>query len=108
MMYGSGYHVYHIYIITNKTKSVLYTGITNFLAKRLFEHSENIKAKKKTFAAKYKCKHLLYYEKFTWVQKAITREKEIKGWSRDKKIKLIKTINPNLNFLEYLFHYQIN
>lgn len=106
-MHTVGYHTYHVYIITNKSKSVLYTGVTNYLARRLLEHSENIKIKKKTFAAKYKCKHLLYYEKFTWVQEAIAKEKEIKGLSREKKMSLIKTINPHLNFLEYLYPYQL-
>lgn len=105
-MHSEGHHTYHVYIITNKSKSVIYTGVTNYLSRRLFEHSENIKLKKKTFASKYKCKHLLYYEKFTWVHEAIAREKEIKGWSREKKMDLIKTINPNLNFLEYLFPYK--
>jgi putative endonuclease len=45
----------------------------------------------------------LYYEKFTWIQEAISREKEIKGWSRNKKLDLIKTINPDVDFLNYLF-----
>ncbi len=105
-MYKDGFHTYHIYILTNKTKSVLYTGVTNYLARRLSEHSGNISLKAYTFAAKYKCRHLLYYEKFTWIQEAIAREKEIKGWSRSKKMDLIKTINPHLNFLEYLFPYK--
>jgi putative endonuclease len=45
----------------------------------------------------------LYYEKFTWIQEAIAREKEIKGWRREKKIVLIKSINPHLEFLNFLF-----
>jgi putative endonuclease len=45
----------------------------------------------------------LFYEKFTWIQEAIAREKEIKGWDRNKKLQLIKTINPDLEFLNYLF-----
>lgn len=105
-MYDIGYHVYYIYIITNKTKSVLYAGVTNYLAMRLYQHAENIKLKKKTFAAKYNCKHLLYYEKYTWIQNAIPREKEIKGWSRRKKMELIKTSNPDLKFLEDQFPYE--
>lgn len=107
-MNTEGYHVYHIYIITNSTKSVLYTGVTNYLAKRLHQHAGNITLKRESFASKYKCKHLLYYEKFTWIQDAIAREKEIKGWRRQKKLELIKSINPNLNFLEYLFPFQNN
>lgn len=84
---------------------MLYIGVTNYLARRLWEHSNNITNKKATFAAKYRCKHLLFYEKFTWIHQAIAREKEIKGWSRAKKMDLIKTINPYMNFLEYLFPY---
>ncbi len=61
-MFQVGYHTYYVYIITNKNKSVLYTGVTNYLAKRLFQHSENIRLKKKTFASRYNCSYLLYYE----------------------------------------------
>ena len=103
MLQEPGIYTFHVYIITNKNKTVLYTGVTSYLARRLFEHSQNIKSKKRTFAAKYKCQHLLYYEKFGWIQKAIAREKEIKGWRRSKKDELIRTINPDMNFLEYLF-----
>ena len=107
-MFTQGYHAYYIYIITNKTKSVLYTGVTNNLARRLYEHSENIKLKKNTFAGRYNCRHLLYYEEFTWILEAIAREKEIKGWRREKKLELIKTINPYMKFLEQLFPYEPN
>ncbi len=103
-MQKEGWHTYYVYILTNKNRTVLYTGMTNNLAKRLFQHSENIHLGKKTFAAKYKCKHLLHYEKFTWVYDAIAREKEIKGWLRAKKLELIKKENPGLDFLEGLFH----
>ena len=99
-MHVEGWHTYYVYILTNRNKTVLYTGLTNNLSRRLMEHKENIQLIKKTFAAKYKCKHLLYYEKYTWVHDAITREKEIKGWIRAKKLELIKTTNPNMSFLE--------
>jgi putative endonuclease len=105
-MQKEGWHNYHVYILTNKSKSVLYTGVTNYLARRLFEHKEGIRENKKSFTARYNCKHLLYYERFTWVQEAIAREKQIKGWTRLKKFELIKTINPEMNFLEDLFPYQ--
>jgi len=101
-----GAHTYHVYIITNKNKTVLYTGVTNHLARRLFQHSENIRLHKKTFASKYNCENLLYFEKFIWIQEAIVREKEIKGWSRSKKLTLIMTINENMEFLNDLFPYQ--
>jgi putative endonuclease len=96
-----GYHTYYVYILTNKTKTVLYTGVTNNLKTRLQQHTESIKEKSKTFTSKYKVHFLLYYEKHTWIQEAISREKEIKGWRRDKKINLIKTINPTFEFLNY-------
>ncbi|MEN2400901.1 GIY-YIG nuclease family protein [Flavobacterium sp. MC2016-06] len=98
-----GYHTYYIYIITNKSKSVFYTGVTNNLRNRLTQHKDNIATGNKTFASKYNLEFLIYYEKFTWIQEAISREKEIKDWRREKKIKLIKLINPDLDFLNYLF-----
>lgn len=103
MPFEEGYHTYYIYIITNKTKTVLYTGVTNHLKIRLQQHQENIDSKKATFASKYNVYFLLYYEKYSWIQEAIAREKEIKGWRREKKVALIKTINPHLDFLNYLF-----
>ena len=103
MQFQEGYHTYYIYIITNKAKTVLYTGVTNNLKIRLEQHKDNISVSNATFASKYNVHLLLYYEKFTWIQEAIAREKEIKGWKRDKKITLIKTLNPDLNFLNHLF-----
>jgi len=103
MQFQEGYHTYYIYIITNKAKTVLYTGVTNYLKIRLQQHRENIEQGNTTFASKYQVHYLLYFEKFTWIQEAIAREKEIKGWRREKKLDLIKTINPDLEFLNYLF-----
>ena len=99
----NGYHTYYVYILTNKKKTVFYTGVTNNLSVRLSQHKDNIASQKKTFASRYKVEFLLYYEKFTWIQEAIAREKEIKDWRREKKIELIKTINPDLDFLDDLF-----
>ena len=96
-----GFHTYFIYILTNKAKSVFYIGVTNNLKSRLLKHKENILSESKTFVAKYNIEFLVYYEKFTWIQEAIAREKELKGWRREKKIALIKTMNPDLEFLEY-------
>lgn len=103
MQFHEGYHTYYIYILTNKTRTVFYTGVSNNLRQRLHQHKENILLKNKTFASSYNVHFLLHYEKFTWIQEAIAREKEIKGWDRNKKIQLIKTINPDLDFLNYLF-----
>lgn len=103
MQFQEGYHTYYVYIITNKSKTVFYTGVTNNLRTRLSQHKENNVNGKKTFASKYNVIYLLYYEKFTWIQEAIAREKEVKDWRREKKIELIKTINPDLDFLDDLF-----
>lgn len=99
--FQEGYHTYYVYILTNKAKTVLYTGVTNNLKIRLHQHKVSLNPN--SFTAKYKVYFLLYFEKFTWIQQAIAKEKEIKGWKKDKKIILIKTINPELNFLTNLF-----
>jgi putative endonuclease len=89
---------YYVYITTNPSKEVLYTGMTNDLEQRMIEHYLN-RGNQKTFAGKYYCYCLVYWEDFSWVQDAIAREKEIKGWVRRKKLELIKKDNPQLNFL---------
>lgn len=90
-------HNYFVYILTNYKKSVLYTGVTNDLKRRLFEHKECNNSN--SFTSKYKCYYLLYWERFQFIEHAIEREKEIKGWTRLRKENLIKELNPNLNFL---------
>lgn len=99
--FQEGYHTYYVYIITNKAKTVLYIGVTNNLRLRLQQHNERFNLK--SFTAKYNIHYLLYFEKFTWIQQAIAREKELKGWKRDRKIELIKSMNPELDFLNSLF-----
>jgi putative endonuclease len=89
---------YIVYILTNKLKTVLYTGVTNSLKDRIIEHYKN-SGNPKTFAGKYYAHFLLYYESFDHIIDAIRREKEIKGWSRKKKMQLINTSNPELMFL---------
>ncbi|MCF8278131.1 MAG: GIY-YIG nuclease family protein [Flavobacteriales bacterium] len=91
-----GLHNYFVYIITNKTKTVLYTGVTNNLERRLSEHKQPSTIR---FTGKYKCHYLLYWERFQYVADAIAREKEIKGWRRQKKNELINGFNPNWEFL---------
>ncbi len=91
-------HNYFVYIITNPKKSVLYTGVTNDLANRLHQHFAN-KGNKSTFAGRYFCFNLLYFEHFQQIAHAIEREKEIKGWTRVKKEKLISDFNPQWRFL---------
>ena len=91
-------HSYYIYITTNPGKEVLYTGVTNNLAQRIAEHYIN-RGNPKTFAGRYYCYELIYWEHFQYINDAIAREKEIKGWSRKKKLALIQSNNPNLLFL---------
>jgi len=90
---------YFTYILTNKNKTVLYTGVTNNLKRRLCEHQADANAVKNTFAGKYNCYFLVYYERFQLIDHAIKREKEIKGWKRDKKEKLIEDLNSEWKFL---------
>ncbi len=92
-------HNYYIYIVTNESKTTLYTGVTSNLLKRILEHREN-KGEDKTFAGKYYCHNLIYYEHFTDISHAIVREKQIKGWSRAKKIVLIEKMNPEWEFYD--------
>jgi len=89
---------YYVYITTNPGKTVLYTGVTNDLKVRLLQHHQN-KGNSKTFAGKYYCYKLLYFETYTDINQAIAREKEIKNLSREKKEERIATRNPKWNFL---------
>ena len=101
--YNEGYHTYYVYIITNKYRSTYYVGMTNNLNLRLQQHKENIEKGIKTFASRYNIEFLVYYEKFTWVKQTILREKEIKGWRREKKLELIRAFNENFEFLNNRF-----
>lgn len=94
-----GTHNYFVYITTNKCKSVLYTGVTNDLRRRLYEHQQDALHKKQTFAGKYNAYHLIYWERHQYIEHAIEREKQIKGWVRKKKEKLISEFNHEWNFL---------
>ncbi|MFA6160994.1 MAG: GIY-YIG nuclease family protein [Patescibacteria group bacterium] len=85
-------HQYFVYILTNKYKTVLYTGVTNDLIKRLFEHKN--KLIKDSFTAKYNADILVYFENTEDAYSAISREKQIKAGSRAKKVELINTMNP--------------
>jgi len=83
---------YFVYINTNKSHNVFYTGVTNNLLNRNKDHKN--KENKNSFTAKYNVNKLVYYETFNDVYGAITREKQIKAGSRKKKIALINKINP--------------
>lgn len=93
------FHNYYIYILTNPQRTVLYTGVTNDLDGRIEQHRQDSFGKKKTFAGKYYCYNLIYYEYYTDISLAIAREKEIKGWSRKKKVAHIAAFNPEWRFL---------
>jgi len=94
-----GTHNYFVYIVTNRHRRVLYTGVTNDLVRRLQEHEEESYKGKRSYAGKYNCYHLVYYEHFDFIEHAIDREKQIKGWLRIKKEKLINDFNPKWEFL---------
>ena len=84
--------MYYVYIATNKTKSVLYVGVTNNLQRRIFEHKNKLLD---GFTKRYHVDLLVYYEEYSDVNKAILREKSIKNLVRRKKETLINSINPN-------------
>ncbi len=81
---------YYVYIMTNKRNTVLYTGITNDLKRRVYQHKKRLID---GFTKKYNIKKLIYYEVFEDPQNAILREKQIKAGSRQKKVDLIERIN---------------
>lgn len=83
--------MYYVYILTNKSHRVLYTGITNDLERRTYEHKNQLI---KGFTSKYNVSKLVYYDSTTDVNSAIAREKQIKGWTRQKKTALITESNP--------------
>ena len=90
---------YYVYIMTNKSRT-LYTGVTNDLTRRVYEHKHKLVP---GFTAKYNITYLVYYEDFQNINAAITREKQIKGWLRAKKIALIESLNPDWKDLSLEF-----
>jgi putative endonuclease len=87
--------VYHVYILSSAS-GVLYTGVTNHLERRVTEHKRELCA---GFTERYKVTRLVYFEGFGDVRDAITREKQIKRWRREKKLALIRGINPKFRDL---------
>jgi len=82
---------YFVYILTNKSNKVLYIGVTNNLERRMYEHKNKLV---KGFTEKYNLTKLVYYEVTSDIISAIKREKQLKNWHRDWKIKLINDFNP--------------
>jgi len=87
----------YVYILTNKNNTVLYTGVTNDLKRRLEEHIQKINPN--SFTSRYNLYKLVYYESFFLIGDAIAREKQIKAGSRSKKVALINSVNPTWNDL---------
>ena len=88
---------YYVYILANANKNVIYTGVTNNLTKRVYEHKNHVD--KGSFTSRYNVENLVYYEITSDIKSAIEREKQIKGWNRTRKNKLIESKNPNWNDL---------
>ena len=84
----------HVYIMSCKSRKVLYVGVTSKLEQRVKQHKNHTMPN--SFTARYNCVDLVYFEEFPNIEEAILREKEIKGWSRKKKEDLIKTLNPGM------------
>ena len=80
-----------VYIMTNKLDSVLYIGMTNDLTRRVWEHQSG---EIPGFTADYRCHKPVFWEHYSYVDDAIAREKQLKNWSRNKKIALIESMNP--------------
>lgn len=93
-----GTHNYFVYMLTNKNKTVLYIGVTNDLRQRLYYHKHQME-QIHSFTKKYNSYFLIYYEQFEDITQTIAREKELKGWRREKKEKLITSFNPEWKFL---------
>ena len=88
----------YVYFITNKMRSVIYTGVTSNLKIRIWQHRNG---KGSIFTNKYNIKYLVYFEEYSSIVRAIEREKQIKRWNRQWKMELIRTINPDLRDLWY-------
>ena len=83
---------YYVYFLTNKDNKVLYVGVTNNLLRRIYEHKNSLDPK--SFTSRYHLNKLVYFESTSDVKMAIEREKQIKGWNRKHKEKLIESMNP--------------
>ncbi|MEO1023792.1 MAG: GIY-YIG nuclease family protein [Bacteroidota bacterium] len=82
--------VYYVYMLSNASK-MIYIGMTNNLTRRIYEHRNKLL---KGYTQKYNLHDLVYYEETDDVGRAIEREKQLKGWKRNRKVKLIEAVNP--------------
>ncbi len=83
---------YHVYIMANKKNGTIYTGVTNNIANRVYQHKHKLVP---GFTSRYGLDRLVYCEEHNDIRMAIVREKQIKGWTRKKKLALIESINPS-------------
>ena len=83
---------YYVYILTNAHKNLIYVGVTNDLIRRVYEHKHHLDAD--SYTAKYNIDQLVYFETTSDVYSAISREKQLKGWNRARKNKLVEMKNP--------------
>ena len=88
--------MYYVYIMTNKSNSVLYVGVTNDLERRISEHKNHAV---EGFTQKYNVEKCVYYEVFNNVKDALAAEKTLKGWRRERKFGLINSMNPEMKDL---------
>ncbi|MBR5105706.1 MAG: GIY-YIG nuclease family protein [Alistipes sp.] len=83
---------YWVYIVGNKSATAVYIGVTNNLQRRIAKHKEGAIP---GFTQRYRCNRLLYFEEYKNIKQAIAREKELKGWRRERKESLVATLNPH-------------
>ena len=83
---------YYVYILTNANKNLIYIGVTNDLIRRVYEHKHHLD--RESFTSKYNIDQLVYFEETSDVEAAIAREKQLKGWNRARKNKLVEGKNP--------------
>jgi len=83
-------YTYYVYIMASRSR-VLYTGVTNDLARRVSQHKQGLFS---GFTSKYRVTRLVYFEEFAEIRDAIAREKEIKDWRRSRRVRLIENLNP--------------
>lgn len=86
-----GQKIYYVYLLTNWNNKVMYIGVTNNLERRLYEHKNKLV---KGFTEKYNLHKLVYYEETLDIKAALSREKEVKKWRREKKDRLVIAVNP--------------
>ena len=89
----------YVYVMMNKWRTASYIGVTSNLIHRVWQHREGVVD---GYTSRYRCYDLIYFEEFDDARNAIEREKEIKKWRRDKKLELIKSMNPELDDLSHL------